>query len=201
MNAASLYRPGGRWTFWIAFACAAAIHLGAVVIAKSKSEKTTVQDFRPPEANVELVDEDPNPTSSQESIMPQPLDQVHSDQDVFVEENRTQPSVRPRKKTRAGSLGKGTATPFGAVKALVVYAPRPVYPYEARRQRSTGSGTALLTVDPVSGEVSAVRMVQGCGSVILDNATLDAFRRWRFKPRTAASVQVPITYTLTGAWY
>ena len=29
---------------------------------------------------------------------------------------------------------------------MVVYAPRPVYPYEARRQRVTGSGIALLTL-------------------------------------------------------
>ena len=177
MNAALLYRPRGRWTFWIAFACAAAIHVGAVGLANSRSEKTILQDVRPP------------------------LDQVHPDEDVFVEENRTQPLVRARKKTRAASLAKGTAAPFGSVKALVLYAPRPVYPYEARRQRTIGSGTALLTVDPISGEVSAVRMSQSSGSVILDSATIEAFRRWRFKPGTVARVQVPITYTLTGASY
>jgi len=36
MNAALLYRPRGRWTFWIAFACAAAIHVGAVGLANSR---------------------------------------------------------------------------------------------------------------------------------------------------------------------
>ena len=201
MNAALLYRSRGRWTFWIAFDCAATIHLGAVVIAKSKSERTTVQDFMPPGTDVELINENPEPVSPQESITPPPLDQVHPDEDVFVEENRTQPLVRARKKTRAASLVKGTAAPFGSVKALVLYAPRPVYPYEARRQRTIGSGTALLTVDPISGEVSAVRMSQSSGSVILDSATIEAFRRWRFKPGTVARVQVPITYTLTGASY
>ncbi|PYL53672.1 MAG: hypothetical protein DMF33_03940 [Verrucomicrobia bacterium] len=201
MNAALLYRPRGRWTFWIAFACAAAIHVGAVGLANSRSEKTILQDFRPPGSDVDLVDENPEPVSPQESITPPPLDQVHPDKDVFVEENRTQPLVRARKKTRAASLAKGTAAPFGSVKALVLYAPRPVYPYEARRQRTIGSGTALLTVDPISGEVSAVRMSQSSGSVILDSATIEAFRRWRFKPGTVARVQVPITYTLTGASY
>jgi TonB family protein len=201
VNAASLYRPRGRWTFWIAFACAAAIHLGAVAVAKNKSEKTTVQDFRLPETNIELVDENPDPVPPQESIAPPPLNQVPPNEDVFVEESRTQPPVRPRKKMRTESFVKSAAASFGSVKALVMYAPRPVYPYEARRQRTTGSGMALLTVDPTSGEVTAVRMVQSCGSVILDNSTLDGFRRWRFKPGTAASVQVPITYTLTGASY
>ncbi len=201
MNAALLYRPRGRWTFWIAFACAAAVHLGAVVVAKSKSERTTVQDFMPPGTDVDLVNEQPEPESPQESITPPPLDKIRVDEDVFVEENRMRPPVLARKTTRAVCLVKGTLAPFGSVKALLLYAPHPVYPYEARRQRTTGSGTALLTVDPISGEVSAARMVQSCGSVTLDNATLEAFRRWRFKPGTAPTVQVPITYTLAGASY
>jgi TonB family protein len=96
---------------------------------------------------------------------------------------------------------RGTVARLGAVKALVIYAPRPVYPYEARRQRITGSGIALLTVDPEVGNVTSVRMTQSCGNTILDNATLDAFRRWRFKLGSALSVEVPITYTLTGASY
>jgi len=201
MNAALPYRLRGRWTFWIAFACAAAIHLGAVVLAKSKSERTTVQDFTAPGTDVVLVNEQPEPASPQESITPPPLDQVYPHDDVFVVENRPQPPVRARKKMRAVSFVKGTVAPFGSVKALVMYAPRPVYPYEARRQRITGSGIALLTVDPTDGDVTAVQMAQSCGSVILDNATLDAFRRWRFNRGTAASVRVPITYTLMGASY
>ena len=201
MNAALLYRSRGRWTFWIAFACAATIHLGAVVLAKSKSERTTVQDFMPPGTDVELINEQPEPESPQESITPPPLDKIRLDEDVFVEENRTQPSVHARKKTRTASLVRGTAAPFGSVKALVMYAPRPVYPYEARRHRITGSGIALLIIDPTDGDVTAVQMAQGCGNAILDNATLEAFRRWRFKPGTAPTVQVPITYTLTGASY
>jgi outer membrane biosynthesis protein TonB len=44
-------------------------------------------------------------------------------------------------------------------------------------------------------------MTQSCGNVILDNATLDALRRWRFKPGSALNVEVAITYTLTGASY
>jgi TonB family protein len=201
MNAALFYRPRGRWTFWIAFACAAAIHLGAVVLGKSKSERITIQDFMPPGTDVELINEQPEPESPQESITPPPLDKIRLDEDVFVEENRMQPPVRARKKTRAASLVKGTAAPFGSVKALVLYAPRPGYPYEARRHRITGSGIALLIVDPTDGDVTAVQMAQSCGNAILDNATLEAFRRWRFKPGTAPTVQVPITYTLTGVSY
>src|SRR5207245_11753071 len=123
MNAALLYRPRGRWTFWIAFACAAAIHVGAVGLANSRSEKTILQDFRPPGSDVDLVDENPEPVSPQESITPPPLDQVHPDEDVFVEENRTQPMVRARKKRRAASLEKGSAERFGWGKARLLCAP------------------------------------------------------------------------------
>jgi TonB family protein len=59
----------------------------------------------------------------------------------------------------------------------------------------------LLTVASADGNVVDGRMTQSCGSVILDNATLDAFRRWRFKPGSVERVQVPITYTVTGASY
>jgi TonB family protein len=84
---------------------------------------------------------------------------------------------------------------------MVTYAPRPVYPYEARRQRVTGSGVALLTVDQTFGAVTDVLMAQSCGNAILDNSTVDTLRRWRFKPGSATRIQVPITYTLMGASY
>src|SRR5437763_8803889 len=115
--------------------------------------------------------------------MPAATDKAAPDQDVFEDQNPTPPPARLPEKTRAVSAGRTAATgavaTFGSVKAMVMYAPRPVYPYEARRQRTTGSGVALLTVDPASGNVTDVRMAQSCGSVIPDSATLSAFRRWR----------------------
>jgi TonB family protein len=200
MNAALLYRRRQAWTFWMAFTCAAAIHVAAVVLAKGKSETTTIQDFKPSGGDVEVLDTEPEHLPPEEPITPPPA-QFSPDEETFSEENRTPRSVRPRKKTPVASFTRGTMAPFGLVKTLVMYAPRPVYPYEARRQRMTGSGIALLTVDPAVGTVTSVRMTQSCGNTILDNATLDAFRRWRFKPGSALSVEVPITYTLRGASY
>ena len=143
----------------------------------------------------------PEQTPPEESIAPPPSEQPSPGEEAFPEENRTPPPVRPRGKIRVASFVGRTATPFGSVKALVIYAPRPVYPYEARSQRIRGSGIALLTVDPAVGNVTSFRMTQSCGNVILDIATLDALRRWRFKPGSALNVEVPITYTLTGASY
>jgi TonB family protein len=86
-------------------------------------------------------------------------------------------------------------------RALALNAPRPEYPYEARSRRAMGSGVAKLTVDATSGFVVVATMEQSTGVPILDNATLSAFRRWRFKPGTPGTVRIPITFNLTGAWY
>jgi len=201
MNPAFVYRQRGRSIFWIAFMGALAIHLGAVALAKTKSPTTKLEDFSPP-GDVELVDTaEPEPALLEESAMPPPLEQIHPDQDSFQEKNLTPPPVRAHRKARPVSLVSGTTASLRSVKAMVAYAPRPVYPYEARRQRVTGSGIALLTVDQTSGAVTDVRMAQSCGNVILDNSTLDALRRWRFKPGSVARVQVPIMYTLMGVSY
>jgi len=201
MNTALLYRPSRRWPVWAAFACAAGIHIGAIVVAQGKSDKNAARDFKPAGVDIEVVNKDLEEAPTDDVSMPPPPERIPPDSEAFSEENRTPLQTRPRKKMRVASFVRGTATPLGAVRAFVTYAPRPIYPYDARRQRITGSGIALLTVDSVDGNVVDVRMVQSCGSVILDNATLDALRRWHFKPGSVERVQVPITYTLTGASY
>ena len=201
MNPALVYRQHGRCIFWIAFIGALAIHLGAVALAKTKSPLATQEDFNPA-GDVELVDTpEPQPALLEESATPPPLEQIHPDQNIFREENLPPPPVRAHRKARPESLFRGTTASLRSVKARVAYAPRPVYPYEARRQRVTGAGVALLTIDQNLGTVTDVLMAQSCGNAILDNSTLDALRRWRFKPGSAARVQVPITYTLMGVSY
>jgi TonB family protein len=201
MNPALPYRQRGRSIFWIAFMGALAIHIGAVAVAKTKSNTPTLEHFTPAEG-VDILDASEPPPVLQESVTPPPLEEIYPDQEVFREENFTRPPVRVHQRVRPASLIRGTTTAsLRSVKAMVAYAPRPVYPYEARRQRLTGSGVALLTVDQTSGTVTEVLMTQSCGSAILDNSTLDTLRGWRFKPGNVTKVQVPITYTLLGVSY
>jgi periplasmic protein TonB len=205
MKTVLLYRPRRRWLTWTAFGCAAAIHVGAIVIAKGRSDNIAMKDFKPAEVDLEVVDKEPEPMPPEETVMPPPSEQASRDDDAFPEENPTPSLARPRKKIVTAPVvrvaARGAVAQFGSVKALVMYGRRPEYPYDARRQRITGSGIALLTVAPAVGNVIGVRIVQSSGSVILDNATLDALRRWRFKPGSVSSVQVPFTYTLSGASY
>jgi TonB family protein len=201
MNPPLLYRSRGRWMFWIAFVCAVGIHLGAVVVAKTKSENTRVESFTPFEGDVEFIETEPDPIPPEDSVTAPPLEQIRPEQEFFSEENLKEPTVRPHKKVRLTSIVRGATVSLRSAKAMATYAPRPVYPYQALRSRITGSGTALLTVDPVSGNVTEVFMLQSCGNAILDIATLDALRRWRFKPGTIVRVRVPITYTFMGVSY
>ena len=203
MNSALLYRQHGRWVLWVAFVSALAVHLGAVALAKNKSATAKLEHFAPP-GDVDVVDaSEPEPPLLDELVPPPPLEEIQPDQDSLPEENQKPSAVPARsyRKARPPSLVGGTTVSLRSVKAMVAYAPRPVYPYEARRQRVTGSGVALLTVDQTSGIVTDVIMMQSCGNAILDNSTLDALRRWRFRPGSVTKVQVPITYTLMGVSY
>lgn len=203
MNLALLYPERGRRLLWIAFVSAVAIHIGAVAFAKTKSPIAKLENFTTDTA-VDITDtSEPKPTPPEESVTPPPSEQIQPDQDSFPEENHTPPPGRAHQRSRPASLVRGrTATAsLCSVKAMVAYAPRPVYPYEARRQRVTGSGVALLNVDQISGTVTDVLMTQSCGNTVLDNSTIGALRRWRFRPGSVTKVQVPITYTLMGASY
>jgi TonB family protein len=186
--------------FWIAFVVALAIHIGAVALAKNKLPVVQQEQFTGVDGIIDVPE--PEPAPLEQSLIPSRLEQIHPDQEVFREENYAASPVRRHHGGRPTSLTRGT-TPLVArwMKAMISYAPRPVYPYQARRQRLTGSGVALIIVDQTSGAVTDVSMTQSCGHPMLDTATLDALRRWRFKAGSATNVQVPITYTLTGAWY
>ena len=136
MNPALLYRQHGRSIFWIAFVGALAIHIGAVAFAKTKSPTARLKDFSPPgDVAVDIAETEP---VLEESVTPPPLEEIHSDQDSFTEEVRTPPPVRTHRKARTVSLLRGATTEsLRSVKAMVAYAPRPIYLYEARRQRVT----------------------------------------------------------------
>jgi TonB family protein len=206
MKAALIYRARSRWLIWVAFGCAVAIHLTAIVLAESRS-RVVVTDFGSFEPDVIGIVDDQPPSQEPDVVSsPEEVPQV-ADDEALPQENATQTPVRPRKKTpvspvvRSIGAGTGRALHAGSIKALTLYAPRPAYPYEARRGGITGSGIAQLTVNPAVGNVIDARMTQTTGSVFLDNSTLETLRRWRFKPGVASTVEVPITYTLTGVSY
>ena len=197
MNSFVLYGPRRRWTTWLAFVCAATIHLAAVGLARNRadviaSDVASTGDVTGIETVVEAM-----PPQEEDTT---PVVAPSSKEETFPQENMTplqrQRSAAPIARSAAAGLPR-----VSSIKALVLYGPRPDYPYAARRDRITGSGLVLATVNVASGSVLDVRMAQSTGSVILDNSTVSTVRRWRFRPGTLSQVQVPITYTLSGASY
>lgn len=206
MTAALLYRSGQRWQIWVAFACAIALHFAVIAVARNVPE---IPSFpQTPDGPVEVgIDPTPEqtPIQSEEPTPPEPS--ILKPDETFSEQNSTPAPISARRLKpvsaliRSASVARGSGPSIGSVKVLAIYAPRPSYPYEARRQRVTGSGLIILVIDSSTGSVTDARIAQSTGSAVLDNSAVGAFRRWRFKSGTITTVQVPITYTLSGASY
>ncbi len=77
----------------------------------------------------------------------------------------------------------------------------PEYPREARDKGLIGKGVAVVKIDPQTGYVTSASMLKSTGQEILDNAALRAFRRWRFKPRSIITLEIPIQFTTKGVFY
>jgi periplasmic protein TonB len=211
-----LYKAAPRWQVFAALGAAIALHLAAVGIAALKpvepEAEATMDLEQIAEVTFEQAPPNPEPTPPPEEMEePEPLDAPPepTDPPEFVEEKPT-PPPKPRtdKPKPVAPIARPTnpGPPAGpmsmsSAKAVAVSAPRPEYPYEARRSRATGSGVCVMTVDPSTGAVTSAVMAQSTGNPILDNAATSAFRRWRFKPGTVSKVRTPITFTMTGAQF
>jgi TonB family protein len=87
---------------------------------------------------------------------------------------------------------------YARTSDLVIYAPRPQYPYAARSSHIEGSGLFRLTVDVNTGSVLKVTVVKSTRNRILDDAAVAAYRQWRFKPGKLTSADVPVTFRMGG---
>jgi TonB family protein len=205
MTQALLYQSRHKWRFGAALAVAAMIHLAAISLATIHRPEPAIPvgaNDNPPFVVVEPETPILDPPTDLADPLPTPPPTEH----LFVDERSTPPPVRrqvskftpiprPRNNMHPGSL------PVSSAKEFALSAPRPEYPYEAKRQKITGDGVVVMTVDPVTGNVTSVSLSKTTGSPFLDNAALTGFKRWRFRPGTVSSVTCPVTFTLTGAAY
>jgi TonB family protein len=205
MTQAFLYQSAHKWRFGTALGAAAAIHLAALTFARNHTAEPAGPPGlpgQPTELTIEPSDRVPDPPTDEIDPLPAPPSMDTS----FLEPTSTPPLVRKRvrqltpiAKTRTGAVS-GSMN-LSSARVFAVSAPRPEYPYEARRQKISGEGIVVMNVDPVSGNVTSVVLSHTTGSAFLDNAAIAGFKRWRFKPGTVASVTCPVTFTLTGASY
>jgi TonB family protein len=208
MTRALLYQPGPRWRIGAALGAAALIHFAAIGLASIHREEQT-QDLPPWEGTTTSLDLEPQPPTDSSTPPPDAVDLPTpnpTDESIVPEERSTPPPVHRQTFRPATPIVRNSGATNGSVglssaKVSAVSAPRPEYPYEARRQKITGSGIVVMTVDRASGSVTSVAMEASTGSPLLDNAAVTGFRRWRFKPGTVSRVKSPVTYTLAGAAY
>ena len=172
MHSYLLYRPAPHRDIVIFFAMAVALHGAAVAIASRHREelRTLSAIVEPPGIDLQDPDAEAPPPPEDEETDPTPLPPPDDARD-FVEP--TPPPALPHKSvTSPQRLVRPPTSRPGATnfarggKALAISAPRPEYPYEARRQRLTGTGVALLSVDPTSGNVISVSMIRSTGRAV-----------------------------------
>ena len=203
MNAL-MYQSNHNGRIAAAFCAAAMIHVAAIGFATTRQEARPIASGPTGEPFVEVTAPDPIAEAQPEQSDPLPTPPVIDE--FYVANTATPPPVR-RQPTKFTPLVKqsNSTSPnslnLSAAKVLALNAPRPEYPYEARRQKITGEGVAVMRVDPASGNVTNVAMVKSTGSAFLDNAAIAGFRRWRFKPGSVSTVTCPVTFTLAGASY
>lgn len=215
-----LYKPAPAWPFWAALGGAVLIHSAAVVIA-GIHPKEVIPDLAaiPDAVQMEIIQQappDPEPTPPpEEEVEPPPPPPPMPETPEFREEQPTpppkprppsppkpvQPIARPKPVGVPGPAPVSGTTSMSSARANAISLPHPEYPYEARRAHVTGSGVCLMTVDPSTGNVTDATMAVSTGNPILDNATVTAFRRARFKPGTVSKVKTPITFTMNGAQF
>jgi TonB family protein len=95
------------------------------------------------------------------------------------------------------SVMQGAVELNEAVPQLIVFAPRPEYPYQMRSKHVEGKGIFELFFDYDSGNLREVRVIKSTGAQALDAAALSAFRKWKAKPHAVkAAILMPVAFTM-----
>lgn len=127
--------------------------------------------------------------------VPPPSEESLPEEPVKPREDRPEAAPEPPLKPTAKVIPK--ETPPSAVRdsdkspLRVIEAPRPDYPLLARRRGWEGQVEVSFRVAP-SGVVEEVKVSRSSGYWVLDEACLDAVRRWRYAP-TDRSDPVPMS--------
>jgi TonB family protein len=143
-------------------------------IPKPRSKKVPIPDPTPDE---------PEPIRLEEEIEPE-IDLPDTDIVFGIPEGP--PPVEPTGPIRVG----------GDVKAPdKIYSPSPQYTEIARKARITGVVIVEAIIDK-QGNVTNVKILKGL-PMGLDQAAVDAVKRWRFEPATLNGKPVAVIYNLT----
>lgn len=129
--------------------------------------------------------------------LPAPVHELDEKASPAPEES-AKPKVKHSKPKSEDDSGKKKSeersTPRPSGKAKNLDGPKPIYPPEAVGLHLSGTGKYLLQFDQVTGKVIDVTVSQSCGSPVLDNAAVAAFRQWHEDPQCAKEVTMTMTF-------
>ncbi|WP_414899933.1 energy transducer TonB [Sphingomonas flavalba] len=114
---------------------------------------------------------------------------------VMTEPPPPEPPSEPRPAASPTVVPVSRPMAGGDLSTSMVHAPPPRYPRESRRRREQGT-VLLALVLGVDGSVTEIRVARSSGFARLDEAALDAVRRWRWSPTVRNGVAVPIRGTV-----
>ena len=87
-----------------------------------------------------------------------------------------------------------TGNPPGLIKKV-----DPEYPPGLLVHLAEGRGRFRLTINPKTGEVDEVKILQSCGHQILNELAAKALLQWKFQPGTRSPIEVPVEFYIHGA--
>jgi protein TonB len=197
----------------VALAIVIAVHaalLGALMHLQPKLSAASVEVM-----HVSLITA-PTPASTVQPVLPRPQPRPQKIQTITPPPPLETPSETAISEPPAPDPEPAvvaSAPPAPAVPSAPIVLPRfdadylqnppPVYPALSRRAGEQGKVLLRVVVRP-DGTPQSVELRQGSGSERLDEAALDAVRRWRFVPARqgsipiTAAVIVPIVFSLEG---
>lgn len=107
--------------------------------------------------------------------------------EIPIEQNRTPAEIQLSSASTARQQSSNSvAQTVGTTPikpARPISNPNPMYPPEAVQRRLEGRVILSVTI-AATGKVNRVSVAESCGHQALDQAALDAVRRWRFSPAT-----------------
>jgi TonB family protein len=86
-----------------------------------------------------------------------------------------------------------SGTPSGLVKKV-----DPEYPVAFVLHGAKGKGIFRLTINPKSGLVDELKIVQSTGYQDLNKLAAKALLQWQFRPGTPSPVEVPVEFYIHG---
>jgi TonB family protein len=86
-----------------------------------------------------------------------------------------------------------TGSPAGLVKKI-----EPEYPMGFVIHGAKGRGRFQLTINPKSGLVDEVKIVQSTGYQDLNKLAVKALLQWQFQPGTRSPIAVPVEFSIQG---